>query len=97
MAGLFLPARRQVLRPGRFRRAIGSLVSPPGYMNMPGLTDLPARQRIEISSARMAQRTGLAEIPILIVGAGPVGLALAADLGLRGVACLVIEQGEGPA
>jgi 2-polyprenyl-6-methoxyphenol hydroxylase-like FAD-dependent oxidoreductase len=43
----------------------------------------------------MAQRT-TAEIPILIVGAGPVGLALAADLGLRGVACLVIEQGEGP-
>jgi 2-polyprenyl-6-methoxyphenol hydroxylase-like FAD-dependent oxidoreductase len=30
----------------------------------------------------MAQRT-TAEIPILIVGAGPVGLALAADLGLR--------------
>jgi 2-polyprenyl-6-methoxyphenol hydroxylase-like FAD-dependent oxidoreductase len=44
----------------------------------------------------MAQRT-TAEIPILIVGAGPVGLALAADLGLRHVACLVIEQGEGPA
>jgi 2-polyprenyl-6-methoxyphenol hydroxylase-like FAD-dependent oxidoreductase len=44
----------------------------------------------------MAPRTA-AEIPILIVGAGPVGLALAADLGLRGVACLVIEQGEGPA
>jgi FAD binding domain len=43
----------------------------------------------------MAQRTA-AEIPILIVGAGPVGLALAADLGLRWVACLVIEQGEGP-
>jgi 2-polyprenyl-6-methoxyphenol hydroxylase-like FAD-dependent oxidoreductase len=43
----------------------------------------------------MAQRT-TAEIPILIVGAGPVGLALAADLGLRWVAYLVIEQGEGP-
>lgn len=37
------------------------------------------------------------ETPILIVGAGPVGLALAADLGWRGVPCLVIEQGEGPA
>ncbi|MPZ38053.1 MAG: 2-polyprenyl-6-methoxyphenol hydroxylase [Rhizobiales bacterium] len=36
------------------------------------------------------------ETPILIVGAGPVGLALAADLGSRGVPCLVIEQGEGP-
>ena len=36
------------------------------------------------------------ETPILIVGAGPVGLALAADLGGRGVPCLVVEQGEGP-
>lgn len=36
------------------------------------------------------------ETPVLIVGAGPVGLALAADLGWRGVACVVIEQGEGP-
>ena len=37
------------------------------------------------------------ETPILIVGAGPVGLALAADLGSRGVPCLVLEQSEGPA
>src|SRR4051812_32792294 len=37
------------------------------------------------------------ETPILIVGAGPVGLALAADLGWRGIPCLIIEQGEGPA
>ena len=37
------------------------------------------------------------ETPVLIVGAGPVGLALAADLGSRGVPCLVVEQGEGPA
>ena len=36
------------------------------------------------------------ETPLLIVGAGPVGLALAADLGRRGVPCLVVEQGEGP-
>ena len=35
------------------------------------------------------------ETPILIVGAGPVGLALAADLGSRGVPCLAIEQGDG--
>ena len=36
------------------------------------------------------------ETPILIVGGGPVGLALATDLGMRGVSCLLIEQGEGP-
>jgi 2-polyprenyl-6-methoxyphenol hydroxylase-like FAD-dependent oxidoreductase len=35
------------------------------------------------------------ETPVLIVGAGPVGLALAADLGSRGVPCLAVEQGEG--
>ena len=36
------------------------------------------------------------ETPILIVGGGPVGLALATDLGMRGASCLLIEQGEGP-
>ena len=36
------------------------------------------------------------ETPILIVGGGPVGLALATDLGMRGTSCLLIEQGEGP-
>jgi 2-polyprenyl-6-methoxyphenol hydroxylase-like FAD-dependent oxidoreductase len=34
-------------------------------------------------------------LPVLIVGAGPVGLALAGDLGWRGVSCLVIERGDG--
>jgi 2-polyprenyl-6-methoxyphenol hydroxylase-like FAD-dependent oxidoreductase len=33
--------------------------------------------------------------PILIVGGGPVGLALAGELGWRGVACTLIEQGDG--
>ncbi len=33
--------------------------------------------------------------PVLIVGAGPVGLALAGDLGWRGRRCLVIEQSDG--
>jgi len=33
--------------------------------------------------------------PILIVGAGPVGLALAGDLGWRGVECVLIEQSDG--
>jgi 2-polyprenyl-6-methoxyphenol hydroxylase-like FAD-dependent oxidoreductase len=34
-------------------------------------------------------------VPVLIVGAGPVGLALAGDLGWRGIACLLIEQSDG--
>jgi 2-polyprenyl-6-methoxyphenol hydroxylase-like FAD-dependent oxidoreductase len=33
--------------------------------------------------------------PVLIVGAGPVGLALAGDLGWRGIECLLIEQSDG--
>jgi len=32
---------------------------------------------------------------VLIVGAGPVGLALAADLGWRGIPCTIIEQSDG--
>ena len=34
-------------------------------------------------------------IPVLIVGAGPVGLALAGDLGWRGRPCVILEQGDG--
>ena len=34
-------------------------------------------------------------IPVLIVGGGPVGLALAVELGWRGVACMLLEQGDG--
>jgi 2-polyprenyl-6-methoxyphenol hydroxylase-like FAD-dependent oxidoreductase len=35
------------------------------------------------------------KVPVLIVGGGPVGLALAADLGWRGVDCMLIEQTDG--
>jgi 2-polyprenyl-6-methoxyphenol hydroxylase-like FAD-dependent oxidoreductase len=38
----------------------------------------------------MTERT-----PVLIVGAGPVGLALAGDLGWRGVHCTLIEKTDG--
>ena len=35
------------------------------------------------------------ETPVLIVGGGPVGLALALDLGWHGAECLLVEQGDG--
>jgi 2-polyprenyl-6-methoxyphenol hydroxylase-like FAD-dependent oxidoreductase len=34
-------------------------------------------------------------VPVLIVGGGPVGLALAVDLGLRGVRTMLIDQRDG--
>jgi len=37
----------------------------------------------------------LRKIPVLIVGGGPVGLALAAELGFHGVACELVEQSDG--
>lgn len=43
----------------------------------------------------MTARSNGLDIPVLIVGAGPVGLGLAGDLGWRGTRCLVIEQSDG--
>ena len=37
----------------------------------------------------------MTKTPVLIVGGGPVGLALAGELGWRGIACTLIEQGDG--
>jgi 2-polyprenyl-6-methoxyphenol hydroxylase-like FAD-dependent oxidoreductase len=34
-------------------------------------------------------------VPVLIVGGGPVGLALAGDLGWRGICCELVEQTDG--
>lgn len=35
------------------------------------------------------------ETPVLIVGGGPIGLALAGELGWRGVRCTLVERGDG--
>lgn len=43
----------------------------------------------------MTDPSGQIDVPVLIVGAGPVGLALAGDLGWRGTPCLVVEQSDG--
>jgi 2-polyprenyl-6-methoxyphenol hydroxylase-like FAD-dependent oxidoreductase len=40
-------------------------------------------------------RVNSSKTPVLIVGGGPVGLALAVELGWRGVACMLLEQGDG--
>jgi 2-polyprenyl-6-methoxyphenol hydroxylase-like FAD-dependent oxidoreductase len=36
-----------------------------------------------------------ARIPVLICGGGPVGLALAVELGSRGIRCMLVERGSG--
>jgi 2-polyprenyl-6-methoxyphenol hydroxylase-like FAD-dependent oxidoreductase len=38
---------------------------------------------------------GRKRYPVVIAGGGPTGLALAAELGWRGIECLVVEQGDG--
>lgn len=35
------------------------------------------------------------DVPVLIVGGGPVGLALALDLGWRGIRCMLVEKTNG--
>ena len=43
----------------------------------------------------MSAATTSKRIPVLIAGAGPVGLALAIELAWRGIRCLVVEQSDG--
>jgi 2-polyprenyl-6-methoxyphenol hydroxylase-like FAD-dependent oxidoreductase len=44
----------------------------------------------------MTWPSGVLDTPVLIAGGGPVGLALAVELGLRGVECLVVEPRPQP-
>lgn len=43
----------------------------------------------------MTDKPDLLECEVLVIGAGPVGLALAGDLGWRGRQCIVIDRGDG--
>ena len=35
------------------------------------------------------------KLPVIIIGAGSVGLSLAAELGWRGIECIIVEQNSG--
>ena len=41
--------------------------------------------------------THLNSLPVVVIGAGPVGLAAAAHLAERGIAFTVLESGDAPA
>ena len=42
----------------------------------------------------MNERPSAVDVPVLIAGGGPIGLALAADLGRRGIRTLLVEERE---
>ena len=46
---------------------------------------------IGVGAAKVQEK----DVPVLVVGGGPVGLALAGDLGWRGISCVLIEQTDG--
>jgi 2-polyprenyl-6-methoxyphenol hydroxylase-like FAD-dependent oxidoreductase len=43
----------------------------------------------------MTERKAMTHYPVLIAGGGPVGMALAIELGWRGIRCLIVEQSDG--
>jgi 2-polyprenyl-6-methoxyphenol hydroxylase-like FAD-dependent oxidoreductase len=52
--------------------------------------------RLSVMPERSSENRGVAavKIPVLIAGGGPIGLALAADLGRRGIRTLLVEKRE---
>ena len=64
-------------------------------MNAPAVTDKRATGSAPDTSGRTADDNPVERTPVLIVGGGPVGLAVAGDLGWRGVECILIERGDG--
>src|SRR5580700_7214795 len=54
-------------------------------MTLPSSAEPSGRGPSRVEAARIR------DTPVLIAGGGPVGLALAVELGLRGVECLVVE------
>lgn len=67
------------------------------------MSDAPQRLDMAMRRAQQARRqfavtpidAAEAHVPVVIVGAGPVGLALATDLRAQGVRCVVLEKHDG--
>ena len=53
------------------------------------------RPGVDCAGSGLEFTEGTIEVPVLIVGGGPVGLAMAIELGWREIDCLLVEQGDG--
>src|SRR5438552_8472523 len=73
------------------RRSRSISPSASGSLASPSSTRWSANTRSNREQSVVAKHS----TPVLIVGAGPVGLALAGDLGWRGVRCTLIEKTDG--
>jgi 2-polyprenyl-6-methoxyphenol hydroxylase-like FAD-dependent oxidoreductase len=49
---------------------------------------------VQRAPSDMNERPSAVDVPVLIAGGGPIGLALAADLGRRGIQTLLVEERE---
>ncbi|HEX6463172.1 MAG TPA: FAD-dependent monooxygenase, partial [Vicinamibacterales bacterium] len=54
------------------------------------------RKAVRRATGGRAARANVTHADVLIVGAGPIGLTLALDLGRRGVACTLVERKAAP-
>src|SRR5712664_3462348 len=80
------PGQHRAVRRGRLRA--GRRASAAGWLRPVGPVGCPG-------TVTGAQAAVAAETPVLIVGGGPVGLALALDLGYRGVRSMLAERDPG--
>jgi hypothetical protein len=59
------------------------------------LKPIDANELMTDAHGRPNNASNCRRTPVLIAGGGPTGLALASELGWRGISCVVVEQGDG--
>src|SRR5712671_4057902 len=79
----------------RMEPSARSRASSTRYGGMRGRTTTWQQTRIALRSIRATVDDRMTDTAVIIAGAGPVGLGLACELGLRGVDCMLIEKRDG--